>query len=56
MNGVVKTDVLSQCQDKYGGYPITDHAATGIEMARLLHRLIVRTWEPVVLVIREKAR
>jgi hypothetical protein len=34
-NDVVKTEELVRSQDKYGGYPITDHAATGIEMARI---------------------
>ena len=31
----VKTEDLELSQDKYGGNPITGHAATGIEMARI---------------------
>lgn len=50
----VKTELLDLVRDKLKGNLLTALAASGIEVARVVQRLLQGTWEPVAGMLREK--
>lgn len=50
----VKTELLYLAQDKLKGHLFTASMTSGIEVARVVWRLLQGTWEPVVGMLRKK--